>query len=126
MSLLFGKGADTIGLHIRNAYKAGELEESATTGDASVVQNEGHRNVRRKVRLYNLDVVLLVGYRVQSTHGTRFRQGATHALRDHLIKGYTANEQRLKELNQTIRLVADGANRRELTGNEATAVRCPG
>jgi len=58
MSLLFGKDSDTIGLHIRNAYKEGELQESATTEESSVVQNEGGRSIRRKVRFYNRDVRL--------------------------------------------------------------------
>ena len=77
MALLFDKDADTIGLHIRNAYKEGELEESATTEDSSVVQNEGGRTVRRPVRFYNLDVVISVGYRVKSKRGTQFRIWAT-------------------------------------------------
>ncbi|MGB9667231.1 MAG: virulence RhuM family protein, partial [Candidatus Cryosericum sp.] len=122
MSLLFGKDSDTIGLHIRNAYKEGELKESATTEDSSVVQNEGSRSVRRMVRFYNLDVVISVGYRVKSVNGTRFRQWATNVLHDHLIKGYTANGQRLKELNQAIHLTPDVTNQRELTGDEATAL----
>jgi hypothetical protein len=66
MSLLFDKDGDTIGLHLRNIYKEGELGESATTEESSVVQKEGNRQVRRKVRLYNLDAVLSVGYRVNS------------------------------------------------------------
>ena len=122
MSLLFGRDSDTIGLHIRNAYKEGELEESATTEESSVVQNEGGRSIHRKVRFYNLDVVISVGYRVKSVNGTRFRQWATRVLHDHLIRGYTVNEQRLKELNQAIRLISDVTNRRELTGDEATAL----
>lgn len=67
MSLLFEKDTDTIGLHLRNIYREGELEELATTEDSSVVQQEGKRTVRRKVRLYNLDAVISVGYRTFST-----------------------------------------------------------
>jgi hypothetical protein len=95
MALLFDKDTDTIGLHIRNAYKEGELEESATTEESSVVQKEGGRSVRRPVRFYNLDVVISVGYRVKSKRGTQFRIWATKLLRDHLLKGYTINERRL-------------------------------
>jgi len=122
MALLFDRDSDTIGLHIRNAYKEAELEESTTTEESSVVQDEGGRTVHRTVRFYNLDVVISVGYRVNSKRGTQFRIWATNVLREHLLKGYTVNERRLQELNQAVRLVADVANRRELTGDEATAL----
>jgi hypothetical protein len=122
MALLFDKDADTIGLHIRNAYKEGELEETATTEDSSVVQNEGSRTVRRPVRFYNLDVVISVGYRVKSKRGTQFRIWATRVLRDHLLQGYTVNERRLRDLNQAVRLIAAAADRRDLSGDEAKAL----
>lgn len=80
MSLLFEKDTDTIGLHLRNIYKEGELEESATTEESSVVQKEGNRRVRRTIRLYNLDAVLSVGYRVNSKRGTQFRIWANRVL----------------------------------------------
>ncbi len=88
MSLLFDKDTDTIGLHLRNIFKEGELEETATTEEYSVVQTEGRRKISRKVRFYNLDAILSVGYRVNSKRGTQFRIWATHALRDHLLQGY--------------------------------------
>jgi len=122
MSLLFDKDTDTIGLHIRNAYKEGELEEAGTTEEYSVVQNEGGRSVRRSVRFYNLDMVISVGYRVKSNRGTQFRIWATKVLRDHLLKGYTVNNRRMEELKQTIRLVANMADRHDLSGDEATAL----
>jgi Virulence protein RhuM family/Fic/DOC family len=123
MSLLFDKDTDTIGLHLRNIYAEGELEESATTEESSVVQVEGKRQVRRRVRLYNLDAVISVGYRVSSLRGTQFRIWATHVLREHLVKGYTVNQLRLRELNQAVRLVADTAvARRDLSGDEAQAL----
>ncbi len=74
MAELFDKDSDTIGLHIRNAYKEGELQSDATTEESSVVQKEGARKVRRKLRFYNLDVIISVGYRVKSREGTQFRQ----------------------------------------------------
>ncbi len=122
MALLFDKDTDTIGLHIRNAYKEGELEESATTEDSSVVQKEGGRTVRRPVRFYNLDVVISVGYRVKSLRGTQFRIWATRVLRDHLLKGYSVNEKRLHDLNQAVRLIAGVVDRRDLSGDEAKAL----
>jgi len=122
MADLFEKDTDTIGLHIRNIFKEGELEKPSTTEESSVVQEEGGRKIRRRVRFYNLDVIISVGYRVKSKRGTQFRIWATGILRDHLLKGYTVNEKRLKELNQAIRLIAEVADRKALTGDEATAL----
>ena len=122
MSLLFDKDTDTIGLHLRNIYAEGELDEGATTEDSSVVQPEGKRQVRRKVRLYNLDAVISIGYRVNSRRGTQFRIWATGVLREHLVKGYSVNAHRLRDLNQAVRLIADTARRRDLSGDEAKAL----
>jgi len=97
MAELFDKDTDTIGLHIRNIYKEGELTRKGTTEQSSVVQNEGGRQVRRKVNFYNLDVIISVGYRVKSRRGTQFRIWATNVLREHLIRGFTLNEKRLRE-----------------------------
>lgn len=122
MALLFDKDTDTIGLHLRNIYAEGELNEAATTEDSSVVQTEGKRQVRRRVRLYSLDAVISVGYRVSSLRGTQFRIWATQVLREHLTKGYTVNAARLRDLRQAVRLVADTALRRDLEGDEARAL----
>ena len=122
MSLLFQKNTDTIGVHLRNIYNDGELEENLTTEDSSVVQREGSRQVRRKVRFYNLDAIISVGYRVNSRRGTQFRIWATQILRDHLLKGYSVNQTRLRELNQGVRLIAATASRRNLSGDEARAL----
>ena len=103
MAELLGKNSDTIGLHIRNAYKEGELTEEGTTEESSVVQQEGSRQIRRTIRFYNLDVIISVGYRVKSQQGTRFRQWATKLLHDHIVKGYTVNEQRLREESAKLR-----------------------
>lgn len=102
MAELFDKDTDTIGLHISNIYKEGELRRKGTTEESSVVQNEGGREVRRKVNFYNLDVIISVGYRVKSLRGTQFRQWATKVLRQHLVQGYTLNETRLREQNQKL------------------------
>ena len=102
MAELLDKDTDTIGLHIRNIYKEGELEPDATTEESSVVQNEGNRKVRRKLKFYNLDVIISVGYRVKSQRGTQFRQWATRVLREHLVQGYTINQQRLEEQAQKL------------------------
>src|SRR5690606_535480 len=74
MADLFYKDADTISLHLKNIYAEEELDEIATTEFSSLVQKEGNRMVNRKVKLYNLDAILSVGYRVNSKRGTQFRQ----------------------------------------------------
>jgi prophage maintenance system killer protein len=102
MAELLDKDTDTIGLHIRNIYKEGELEPDATTEKSSVVQNEGSRKVRRTLKFYNLDVIISVGYRVKSQRGTQFRQWATKVLREHLVQGYTLNQKRLEEQTQKL------------------------
>ncbi|MGD8847869.1 MAG: RhuM family protein, partial [Desulfobacteraceae bacterium] len=94
MAELFDKDTDTIGLHIRNIYKEGELTRKGTTEKSSVVQNEGGRQVRRKVGFYNLDVIISVGYRVKSKRGTQFRIWATNVLRKHIVRGFTLNQKR--------------------------------
>ena len=102
MAELFDKDTDTIGLHVRNIYKEGELPRKGTTEESSVVQNEGGRKIRRQVFFYNLDVIISVGYRVKSKRGTQFRQWATRVLREHLVRGFTLNEKRLKEQEQKL------------------------
>ncbi|MBT7311473.1 virulence protein RhuM/Fic/DOC family protein [bacterium] len=122
MGLIFDKDTDTIGLHLRNIFKEGELEERATTEESSVVQLEGKRHVSRRVRFYNLDAIISVGYRVNSKRGTQFRIWATSILHEHIVKGYTVNQARLNELSQTVKLIADTVGRRDLSGDEATAL----
>ena len=122
MAQLFEKDTDTIGLHIRNVFKEGELKKSATTEDSSVVQKEGKRKITRKIRFYNLDVMISVGYRVKSMRGTEFRIWATNVLKQHLIKGYSVNKKRLKALKQTLKLASDISKRKPLSGDEASAL----
>ena len=80
MSEVFQTSSDNVGLHLKNVFADGELEESATTEDFSVVQTEGKRQVRRALKHYNLDAIISVGYRVNSKRGVQFRQWATHTL----------------------------------------------
>lgn len=106
---LFKTSTDNISLHLKNIYQSGELDENATTEDYSVVRQEGKRQVKRKLKHYNLDAIISVGYRVNSTQATRFRQWATKTLKQHLLKGYTLNQERLAqnatELNNALQLV---------------------
>ncbi|MBI3818969.1 MAG: virulence RhuM family protein [Planctomycetes bacterium] len=91
IATLFNKDSDTVGLHNRNVYKEGELDASSTTEDSSVVQVEGARAVTRSIRYYNLDVIISIGYRVNSKRGTQCRIWAARVLRDHLLAGLTRN-----------------------------------
>jgi len=78
MAELFEKNTDTIGLHIKNIFSTKELDKESTTEEYSVVQTEGGREVKRKIKFYNLDLIISVGYRVNSKRGTQFRIWATN------------------------------------------------
>ncbi len=122
MAELFESSTDNIGLHLKNIFSDNELKEAATTEDFSVVQSEGRRSVRRRVKHYNLDAIISVGYRVNSGHGVRFRQWATATLRQHLVRGYTLNRQRLeqnaRELESALALVRKAASGAALTSDQ--------
>lgn len=96
MAELFDCTTDNISLHLKNIYKEEELDENATTELFSIVQNEGQRNVKRKVKCYNLDAIIAVGYRVNSKKATRFRQWATKTLKEYITKGFVLNDDMLK------------------------------
>lgn len=96
MANLFDCTTDNISLHLKNIYKEEELEEEATTELFSIVQNERQRNVTRKVKCYNLDAIIAVGYRVNSKKATRFRQWATITLKEYITKGFVLNDDMLK------------------------------
>ena len=89
-------------LHINNLYKEKELLRKATVKESLTVRKEGGRSVGRKIELYNLDVIISVGYRVKSKCGTQFRQWATQRLKEYLEKGYSLNEKRLQQLSQNL------------------------
>lgn len=98
MATLFGKGRSTITEHISNVFKEGELDENRTCRSFRQVRQEGNRTVERDVEHYNLDVIISVGYRVKSQQGTQFRIWATQRLREYLLKGFTIDSHRLKNL----------------------------
>ena len=98
---LFGVDRTTVVRHIRNIYQSGELVESATCAKNAQVQQEGGRSVSRIVPFYNLDVIIAVGYRVNSLRATRFRQWATGVLREYLLRGYAVND-RLDRLERKV------------------------
>lgn len=97
MAQLFGCSTDNISLHLKNIYLEGELEPKATTEEFSVVRIEGTREVTRRIAFYNLDMIISVGYRVKSLIATRFRIWATQRLREYIVKGFTMDDERLKE-----------------------------
>lgn len=98
--------------HIQNIYKTGELKKSAT---CSILEQVAADGKKRKMNLFNLDMIISVGYRVNSKQATRFRQWATQRLKDHLVKGYTVNQKRLEQLHQTIQLIEKGGKLDDLT-----------
>ena len=97
MSELFQPTPQNVTLHIKNVYKEGELFEEPTCKKYLQVQHEGHRDVKRKTKFYNLDVIISVGYRVKSHRGTPFRIWATQRLKEYIIKGFTMNDDLLKK-----------------------------
>ena len=129
MAQLFDKDSDTIGLHLKNIYQSGELEEIATTEESSVIQQEGKRQVQRKINFYNLDAIISVGYRVNSKRGIQFRIWASRVIKDYLIKGYAINEKRLsqqndqlRELQKSVKMIGKILNQKVLTNDESTGL----
>ena len=104
MADLFGRDVKTIGKHINNALKE-ELDNS-TVANFATVQNEGGRDVERKIEYYNLDMIISIGYRVKSQRGIEFRRWANKVLKDYIIKGYAINDKRLEVLQKTVEIQA--------------------
>ncbi len=99
---LFATDRTSLVKHIKNILETGELEEAATCAKFTQVRQEGKRQVRRDILHYNLDMIISVGYRVNSKRGTQFRIWASRILKEHLIQGYTINQKRLREQQQQI------------------------
>jgi hypothetical protein len=93
---LFDVEVNTINYHLKEIYKSGEQDEKATIRNFRIVQTEGQRDISRKVDFYNLNVIIAVGYRVNSERALQFRQWATNILRDFAIRGYVLDKERLK------------------------------
>jgi len=119
---LYGKARRTIGEHIRNIYKEGELDQDSTWRKFRQVQVEGEREVNRNISVYNLDVVISVGYRVKSPVGVEFRKWATQRLKDYLIKGYAVNQQRLSQLQQSFKLIREAALTEDFSKSQVTEI----
>ncbi|WP_298536802.1 RhuM family protein [uncultured Algibacter sp.] len=96
MATLFGVGKAAISKHLANIYESGELQREATVSKMETVQQEGNRQVTRTIEYYNLDAIISVGYRVNSTKATQFRIWATQTLKEFIIKGFVMDDNRLK------------------------------
>ena len=110
MAELFGVDRTSIVRHIRNIYKSEELDQNSTCAKNAQVRTEGHRSILREIPYYNLDMIISVGYRVNSKNATSFRRWATSVLKQYLIKGYAINQQikldRYNELKNVVRLMS--------------------
>ena len=121
---LFDVNIPAISKHIKNIYSSEELSPEATVSKMETVQKEGSREVRREQEFFNLDMIIAVGYRVNSKRATQFRIWATGILKEYIIEGYALNKERLQhqkleELTQTIQLIKQGLNSEALSMAEA-------
>lgn len=98
MAELFQTGIPNINEHIKNIFAEGELEESSTVRNFRIVRLEGTRQVAREIAFYNLDMIISLGYRVKSLIATHFRRWATQRLSEYMRKGFTLDDERLKQL----------------------------
>ena len=123
MAELFNSSRTNIIEHINNIYSSGELDRISTCQDFRQVRKEGKRDVERTIPFYNLDMIISVGYRVNSRQGIIFRKWANKILKDYLLKGYAINQRRLEYLKKTIKLI-DIAGRIDtnLKGSEAQEI----
>lgn len=97
LSQLFERDKSVISRHLKNIFSEEELDQSSTVANFATVQQEGEREIQREIEYYNLDAIISVGYRVNSKRGTQFRQWASKILKEHLVQGYSLNQQRLYE-----------------------------
>lgn len=131
MGMLFDCSTDNVGLHLKNIFASGELQEEATAEKISVVREEGNREVNRTIQFYNLDAVISVGYRVNSIRATQFRQWATSVLREYAIRGYVLDRKRMAKRHipmtmedwakQIDKILAAGGNEVLQTPGQVTA-----
>ena len=122
MAELFQKTPQNITIHIGNAYKEGELDKDSTCKEFLQVQHEGNRKVNRRVKYYDLDVIISVGYRVHSKRGTAFRIWARNIIKEYLVKGYAVSErirkEQITELRQLVQMVGRTIQNKQLELNE--------
>jgi len=126
---LFQSSKSNISEHIKHIFQAKELTQESTVRKFRTVQKEGKREVERDLEYYNLDIIISIGYRVNSLRGTQFRIWASNILKDHIVKGYSINETRLKEQNEqlkslknTVTLLSNVLENKSLNNDEATGL----
>lgn len=126
---LFKRDKSVISRHINNIFKEKELNMEATVANFATVQYEGERQVERNIEFFNLDVIISVGYRIKSQRGTQFRIWANKILKDYLIKGFSINEQRLRqqneqlrELQESVKLLGNVLKYKDLSGDESSGL----
>ena len=119
---LFQTTKQNVSLHLNNLYKEGELEKEGTVKEYLTVQQEGKRRVSRKVKYYDLDVIISVGYRVHSKRGTAFRIWARKIIKDYLVKGYAVNQrihsEQIGELRQLVQMLGRTIQNQQLEQND--------
>jgi len=116
---LFERDKSVISRHLGNIFKTGELERSSVVAFFATTAADGKTY---KIEYFNLDAIISVGYRVNSKRGTQFRIWATNVLRDHILRGYSVNQRRLKELHQSLRLVEQVLDHYEVDSDQAKAL----
>ncbi len=121
---LFGVNVPAVSKHVKNIFADGELQKKGTLSKMETVRKEGKRTVKREVETYSLDMILSIGYRVNSGRATQFRIWANQVLKQHLLKGYTINRSRLEsarheELKAAVTLIKQTMERKQLTGDES-------
>ena len=123
IALLYDTDRTSISRHITNIYKSEELDESATCAKIAQVRFEGNRRIERTINTYNLDMIISVGYRVNSKYATRFRMWANRILKEYLTRGYAINQnariEQLEELKQTISIMSNVIAAHQVTKDEA-------
>ena len=123
---LFCSSKANISEHVKHIYETGELNQDSTVRKFRTVRKEGSRNVNRELEYYNLDIIIAIGYRVNTKQGTQFRIWANKVLKEYLIKGYAVNEkiksQQYEELKRTVKLLSNVVQHKELSADEATGL----
>jgi death-on-curing family protein len=124
---LFGTKVPAITKHLNNIYKIKELDKRSSISKMEIVQKEGTRNIVRNIEFYNLDAIISVGYRVNSSKATQFRIWANSILKDYLIKGFAINHSRLKQqetgdLEEAFNLIRQTINTKDISGDEAKGI----
>ena len=126
MEELFETDRTSIVKHISNIYKSKELEKKSTSAKIAQVQKEGNREVTRDILYYNLDLIIAVGYRVNSKRGTQFRIWANKVLKEYLLKGYALNEKKLaqhnkqlKKLQESVKILGKVLDYKDLSNDES-------